>query len=169
MAREYFPSKFRLDNRIRYFLWSTMVESIDEDRDEVWTRERSAPYFLTLNQALHFARQHCDGKINTDEPLLMDLDYVTHWLRLKKMKRARQFYSPEILDAWNIFGDLARSLALPFRGDADELTPLWTKLLLGDEHWRVTRWSGRELTTTHEVLGEGLAMWRAHFRRFCGS
>jgi len=58
MTREYFPSKFYLDNRTRYFLWSTEVDNPEGgDRDEVWTRGGIAPTFATLAGVEQFARE----------------------------------------------------------------------------------------------------------------
>jgi hypothetical protein len=173
MPREYFPSKFHLDNRVRYFLWSSDNLGDDIDHDEVWTRNGLAPTFATLEHARMFA---CDelglSPIDEGEPLLHDLTSVAHWLRLKKSHRARQVHARQCLAAWNIFSDLARSLHLPFRGDEDLHTSTWSKLLWGENSFsleitdprRLFRWTGAEIREIHAVLDEGLKLWRAHVR-----
>ena len=164
MTREYFPSKFYLDNRTRYFLWSTEVDSEDDfDRDEVWTRDGITPTFATLAQLEQFAREEVGVRFPQEgEPLLHDLDYVARWLQRGKSKRVSYFRPRRTLDAWNIFSDLARSLHIPFAGDSSELTELWDMLLFGDpQKPRFPRWSGHQLQMCHDVLGEGLNLWRA--------
>lgn len=116
MPRQYFPSKFHLDNRTRYFLWSS-DDQTEGDCDQVWTRNGVAPTFATLAQVEAFAREEVGVvPLNEGEPLLHDLSVVARWLQLSKQRRARQVQADCCLGAWNIFGDLARGLKMPFSG-----------------------------------------------------
>ncbi len=166
MPREYFPSKFYLDNRTRYFLWSS-DNTAKGDQDEVWTRDDIAPTFATLAQVEASARDEVGVLFaQQGEPLLHDLNYVSRWLRLSKQRRARVVHASDDLEAWNIFSDLARGLNKPFVGDSHKLNDLWMMLFWGDPNdvGHYPRWSGEQLQTLHDVLNEGLKLWRAHVR-----
>ncbi len=167
MPREYFSSKFQLDNRRRYFLWSSVHGEGDVDCDEVWTQNGVAPTFATLAQLETFAREEVGVSFaEHGEPRVQDLCWVARWLQHGKSRRSRSVRPQTMLSAWNIFSDLARSLEVPFHGDSRGLTGLWDMLLFGDPHkiGRYPRWSGAELQTLHDVLKEGLKLWRAHVR-----
>lgn len=172
MPREYFPSRFHLDNRTRYFLWSSEDLGDDIDHDEVWTRDGIAPTFATLAQVETFARDELGvSPIDEGEPPIHDLTSVARWLRLKKSHRARQVDAGECLAAWNIFADLARSLNVPFSGSDEAHKPIYTKLFFGDFCWfkiadsrRMYHWSGADIKKLHTVLDEGLKLWRRHVR-----
>lgn len=166
MPREYFPSKFHLDNRTRYFLWSS-DDTVEGDQDEVWTRDGIAPTFATLSQVETFAREEVGVSLAQEgEPGSHDLTFVASWLGLSKQRRARVIHARKDLEAWNIFSDLARSLKAPFVGDSRELNELWMLLFWGDPRkiGHYPRWSGAQLQTLHNVLDEGLKLWRAHVR-----
>lgn len=168
MTREYFPSKFYLDNRTRYFLWSSEVDNPEGgDRDEVWTRGGIAPTFATLAGGEQFAREEVGVSFAQEgEPLLHDLDYVARWLRMSKQRRARVVHAHDDLLAWNIFSDLARSAEAPFSGYARTYNDVYMMLFWGDPNKVGTypRWSGAQLQTLHDVMDEGLKLWRAHVR-----
>lgn len=172
MPRQYFPSKFYLDNRTRHFLWSSDDET-EGDQDEVWTRDGVAPTFATLAQLETFAREEVGASFaEHGEPLLLDLSWVTCWLRLSKQRRARRVDASHCLAAWNIFGDLARGLKTPFGGAASRHDNLYFKVFWGNNLPSLTppgkiyvpRWTGKELQTLHAVLEEGLKLWRERVR-----
>lgn len=166
MPREYFPSKFHLDNRLRYFLWSS-DDAAEGDQDQVWTRAGVAPTFTTLAQAETFVREGVGVSFAQEgEPRLHDLSFVARWLHLSKQHRAQVIHAREDLAAWNIFSDLARSLNVPFVGESRELNELWMLLFWGDPRkiGHYPRWSGAQLQTLHDVLEEGLKSWRVHVR-----
>lgn len=172
MPRHYYPSKFHLDNRVRYFLWSSEVEGEDDiDRDQVWTQNGIAPTFATLAFVDEWARQQLQVSfVDEGEPILHDLSSVARWLRLKKSRSARQIPLSKCLAAWNIFSDLARGLETHFSGDAPQHFRLKDKLYGDSLRWMLVdpnqrfHFSGAEIQTLHDVLDEGLKLWRAHVR-----
>lgn len=101
-----------------------------------------------------------------------DLDVLARWLRSKRRTRARHVDCCEFLAAWNLFGDLSRSLGASFDADHNRTGRIYGKLLWGSNLPSMTPpgekfmpyWPGREVDTMHEVLSDGLALFRANVR-----
>jgi hypothetical protein len=81
--------------------------------------------------------------------------------------------NPELLlDAWNLFGDVARSVGVPLDDRSAERHTLYDKLFAANNLPAVTppgeryepRWSESELAGLREVLAEGIQVFRAALR-----
>jgi hypothetical protein len=162
MSRTYFRLWYRLDGADGYLIWFS-----NEEDGVVVEADGSAPAFGDL-VALHAYAdsQHLDVCI--EEPILHDLDSVAVWL-------ARPVHAIDcdaFLSAWNLFADLAASTGAGFEPDYDRTRHIYHKLFLGNNLPIVTPpgeryvpcWSAAERRILHEVLGAGLALFRARVR-----
>jgi hypothetical protein len=83
------------------------------------------PLFRTLRDLKVFAST--EGLALEDEDpddfLLVNLDTVAHWLKLKQMKRSRRVDCPVFLNAWNLFEDFSHTVGANFDPNKGPLGP----------------------------------------------
>jgi hypothetical protein len=73
MTTQYYICWCLLDKKHRYLIWCS------NDKDYVFTEKGKVPVFQTQDQALAYAALK-NMKIESEEPILHDLDVVAHWL-----------------------------------------------------------------------------------------
>jgi hypothetical protein len=105
--------------------------------------------------------------VRPEEPLLHDLDVVQMWLANPQLQRVDP---PCFLSAWNLFGDVARTLpavGARFTECDSSLGPLYEKLFWANNLQSVTaegevftpEWSTIEIGDFAALLREGLDMF----------
>jgi hypothetical protein len=162
MSRTYFRLWYRLDGADGYLIWFS-----NEEDGIVVEADGSAPAFRDLAALQAYAdSQHLDMLI--EEPILHELDSVAAWL-------ARPVHAIDcdaFLAAWNLFADLAASTGAVFEPDSERTRHVYDKLFWGNNLPSVTppgeryvpRWSAAERRIVRQVLGAGLALFRARVR-----
>jgi hypothetical protein len=171
MERSYSTLWFRLDHSDHYLIWFTAPA---DNADGIETNERGdVPYFRNQTQLHQYMAENGLAPFVVEEPILHDLDALVHWLKLKKMKRARQVDCDELLTAWNLFDDVSRSVDGQFDSDKERTNKIYQKLYWGTNPsvftpegcWYVPLWSAEELWIIQEVLSDGLKMFRRVAKR----
>jgi hypothetical protein len=170
MERTYFASWYRLDNRDRYLIWFTAEE---DNSDGVVTSNGFMPVFNSKAELEKYAKTNGFTRVDASEPILHNLDVIAKWLKMKKMKRARQVDCVQFLNAWNLFADISESVNGDFDSNQEQTQKIYSKLFWGNNlpaltpegRFYIPLWSGRELEIIHEVLKQGLLMFRKHAKR----
>jgi hypothetical protein len=113
------------------------------------------------------ARQAAHAAMSPEAPAHYDLDALEAWCKSTDTVHS----CSELLDAWNLFGDLPRAESVFAKADSGA-TPLYDKLFHGcnlpamtepGEHYTPT-WSASELAQLKRALLLGLAEFRARWR-----
>jgi len=134
-----------------------------------------APTFPDDRLLVEYARVHGLAPISIQKPVLHDLDSAE---RFAGESTAIQFDCPEILKAWNLFGDFAHSLdtslGASFRDFDETLNPVYDKVFRccnlpamtpkSEEYHPV--WSAGEIDRIQELLKVGFALFRSAVRPF---
>jgi hypothetical protein len=170
MERTYFALWYRLDSRDRYLIWFT---SERDNSDGVVTSSDFMSIFNSKAELEKYAQINGFMPVDVSEPLLHNLDMIAKWLKMKKMKHARQVDCVHLLNAWNLFADVSKSVNGGFDSNQERTQKIYSKLFWGNNlptvtpegRFYVPLWSGRELEIIHEVLKQGLLMFRNHAKR----
>lgn len=153
----------RLDGTDRYFLW----ESGDDAPDRVVLDD--AGFVLTFpgEQAAREAPSVESEAVSPEQTAVYDLDAIETWA--KSTAEVRD--CSELLNAWNLFGDLPRGENL-FGEAAARANLVYDKLFWGcnlpamtppGEHY-VPIWSASETAALKRLLMLGLAEFRGRIR-----
>lgn len=161
MATSYYRLLYRLDGRSALLIW------LSNERDGVLVKDGRVLSFESEELLRRFAAQAAIELVD-EPPALHDLDSVQAWVL---RPRRETIDCSASLDAWNLFGDVARSL--PVAGaDFAELDrahgQIYEKLFLGCNLAAITpagarhepEWSGEEMAALAATLGRGLELFR---------
>lgn len=158
---------FRLLYRLRqeqYLIWTSNGE------DGVVVDDAG---FVPVFKDAQAVQAYADGsgyKLESEEPILHDLDWVAAWVN----EPQAPILCNEALAAWNLFSDVARSVHEGAFGPLDSRFPeVYNKLFWGSNLPSMTpegrhydpEWLPEERRALAQVLGAGLEM----FRSFTGS
>ena len=163
---KYFPLLYRLNTEDRYLIWIT------NESDRVLTD--NGGFILTFKdtKSVQSYAETNDYELEREEPNRHNLDSVARWLKNTGMPVDCR----EVLAAWNLFSDIARSI----HGDADAFARLdarfpeiYNKVFRGNNLPSMTpegcdfdpEWSPQELTALAEILGSGLEMFQRRTRQ----
>ena len=159
---KYFPLLYRLNGEDSYLLW------ISNDNDAVETNAMGRVLAFKDSQGLaaYAAAKHY--VLESEEPKRHDLDWVARWLGTTDMP----VDCDNALCAWNLFGDVARSVPGSDGTFAEldrRLGEIYDKLFWGNNLPAMTpegchfepEWSGEEITELAMVLRAGLALFQA--------
>jgi hypothetical protein len=161
MSRKYYRLLYRLDGATQFLLWYT------NDRDGVvTTADGRVPSFGTEASLSSYASR-ASLDVEAEEPVLHDLDPIRAWVA---DPRADTLECAVLLSAWNLFGDIARSLPDPGRAFATidgTLGALYNRLFWGNNLPAVTpegqhftpQWANAEVQELAELLREGLSLF----------
>jgi hypothetical protein len=185
MERIYYSLWYRLDNKDRYLIWftrnihtaSSEVEgdnSEGDNSDGVVHDSGIVPIFITPELALLYAQRHGFTPLQTEQEKVFNLDVIAKWLKMKKRRRGREVNWVEFLNAWNLFADLSLSIGADFDPNKSCTRKIYAKLfwennlpsMIPAGKIYVPVWPARELDIMHEILSQGLSMFRSHARRF---
>ena len=131
------------------------------------------PVFISRAELVDYAESKDFVPVDASDPILLNLDVVAKWIKIKKMKRARQVDCVQFLNAWNLFADLSKSINGNFDSNQDHTQKIYSKLFWGNNlpaitpegRFYVPLWSRQELEIMHQVLKQGLLMFRQHTKR----
>lgn len=158
MSNEYFSLWFRLDSRDAYLIWFE-----GEPDGIVIDANGKVPCFLT-NEGLRRYAVSLNLSVETESPLLHDLNIVASWLETDN----ETVDCKNFLITWNLFEDVSRSVQGIFDADRKKTKKIYNKLFWGDEsnilipegESYIPSWTKRELKIIREVLGGGLSLFR---------
>ncbi|WP_411111999.1 hypothetical protein [Streptomyces sp. c-19] len=109
---------------------------------------------------------HCDRHgwaLVADEPATLDLEGVREWAEDPRRGTARQ---GPLLDAWNFFEDLARSVAVPLPPQGAVHDAAYEKFFDADDG--AQPWTAQEAAAVRDLLNAGLALWEESVRGAAG-
>ena len=163
MIRQYYPLSYLLRKFRRYLIWFTT--DLDGDQDGVWVDgDRKVTTFGSLGELESFAQDHRIAHLDPNDPIIHDLDRVADFCKIHTVDGVD---CPSILQAWNLFNDVARSCGeagTPFREEERLLDQLYDKVFWGCNLPAVTpegerfepRWSPDEVRTLRGLMKTGL-------------
>lgn len=159
MSREYYSYSYKLNGTQRHLIW------ISNDADGVYVEAGVVSSFDNLDDLAEFARS-VGLTVETDESVRLDLDAIAEWLNDEALMRVD---CVGLLDAWNLFDDVSRSIGGRFDTDKNLTKVVYDKLFWGNnlpamtpegEHF-TPDWTTRELDLIRTVIGQGLKMFSA--------
>ena len=159
MIVQYYICWYVLDEKHRFLLWCS------NDKDSVFAEKGKVPVFRTQDRALAYAALK-NMKIESEEPLLHDLDIVARWLG---HPNAEHVDCSAFNAALNLFGDLSTAVDGKFDPDRKLTHKVYEKLLYGLNLSSVARnrkqyvpsWTESEVHVLEQVLTAGLDLFRA--------
>lgn len=164
MTRKYFPVWYRLDRTNGYLIW------FSNDEDGLLTHpDGIIPSFANLEALQAYTALH-QIVLNETDLWLYDVDKLVRWLQ-RPLLAAIDCNS--VLNFWNLFGDLAKSLHADFDRDRARTNSIYDKLFWGNNLPAVTPkakhynpvWSDEERLVIRDVLAEGLSLFRTHVQK----
>lgn len=163
MPREYYACAFRYAGHDEYLIWySNDCDGVHLESDG------RVPTFGSIEHLSSYAKIHDLAPLTIADPVLHDLDSVDRFTRIPSLLYVD---CNETLNAWNLFGDLARSLGPSGSHliDHDQAAEgLYDKIFHGcnlpamtpDGHGFQPIWSADEIKLIQEHLGAGLSLFR---------
>jgi len=163
MSRQYYILWYRLDGSDPFLIWYS------DDKDGVFVDpDGSVPSFKDATSLSRYAAVR-DLGVDTEGPILLDLDVVREWLERKDVG----LIDPHSFNgAWNLFADVSRSVNGRFDTNQKLTRKIYNKLFWGCNLPSVTpvreqyhpAWTKRELEIMHNVLSSGLQVFRSSVR-----
>lgn len=123
------PVWFRLHDVDRGLIWQTDdgTQTSYEDTDTVLVLDRRVVTARTAEALAELAARH-GLAIEDDEEEPLDLDGLDHLLELP----ASEEICSQLLNAWNLYGDIARSLEATLEDDGEKARRCYDKLFYGN-------------------------------------
>jgi hypothetical protein len=127
---KYFPLHYRLQGQERYLIWIT-----NENDSVAVDSNGSVPSFRDLAEPSKYSDSR-NYRLETDEPVLHDLDWVKTWITSPIAKVDCE----EALNTWNLFRDVAASFPNKVAAleELDSDLPIYDKLFWGNNLPAVT-------------------------------
>ncbi|MEX5258492.1 hypothetical protein [Kocuria arenosa] len=150
------PVWFRLHGVDRGLIWQTDdgTQTTYEDSDTVLVLDRRVVTALTAEALAELADRHGLALEDAeDQPL--DLDGLDHLLELAASKEI----CSQLMNAWNLYGDIARSLEATLHDDGQEAQRCYDKLFYGNNLPTITPAGGQYrpyLTDAEQHLIRGI-------------
>ncbi|MFO0589781.1 MAG: hypothetical protein U0441_19735 [Polyangiaceae bacterium] len=162
MASSYYRLLYRLDGRTAFLIW------FSNERDGVLTQNDRILSFSTEESLSKFAAKATIELVD-EAPTLHALDVVREWIL---RPRPETVDCSEALAAWNLFGDVARSLPKACVGFSEldrAHSEIYEKLFFGNNLAAITpagahyapTWSEKEVAALLATLDCGLRLFRA--------
>ena len=157
---KYYQYGLCLDAREAYLIWIG-----DDDQDSVMTN-KNGKVVCYLNSVTLLKDANKSGLVIEPEPsMLLDLDRLSTWLQ---MKNVQVVDCEMLLNAWNLFQDVATSINVAFDTDRKITNKIYEKLFFGNNLPTITpkgkkyqpTWTMQELKVIRKVLSNGLALFR---------
>lgn len=155
----YYQCWFRLDARDAYLIW------IGDDQDGVLTDSNGKiPCYLDSTALLDCANS-LGLLIESSTLHLHDFDRLSAWLQMKDNSTVD---CETLLNAWNLFQDVAASIKGAFDTDRKSTATIYEKLFFGCNLPSITpkgekyepNWTAQEIEIIKQVLSDGLALFR---------
>ncbi|WP_028778855.1 hypothetical protein [Shimazuella kribbensis] len=148
--------EFLFEEKKYYCIWYT------DDTDGILVESNKIKYFSTV----HELRSYSLSKRLTleDEVIKYDINQMIEWLS----SDPRSVDCKMILEFWNIFSDVARSIDEHFYGEDEVVSPLYEKLFYGNNldpinksgHVYIPIWNNEEVVALTKVVESGLNLFR---------
>jgi hypothetical protein len=124
-----YPVWFRLHGVDCGLIWQTDdgTQTSYEDTDTVLVLDRRVATALTAEALAELAARH-GLAIEDDEDEPLDFDGLDHLLELP----ASEEICSQLLNAWNLYGDIARSLEATLHDDGEKAQQCYDKLFYGN-------------------------------------
>ena len=160
MNRQYFNLWYRLDCKDAHLIWFT------DEKDGVFVSlEGRVPSFENTEDLLRYAESR-GLSVDVEAAILLDLDTLAEWL---KQENVESVDCVSVLNAWNLFDDVSRSLGGAFDADRKLTKKIYDKVFWGNNLPSVTpegesyhpAWTKRELKIMRELLSSGLSFFRS--------
>ena len=159
LSSEYFNLWFRLDACDAYLIWFS-----GEPNGVITDTDGKVPCFLSTKDLLSYASS-LNLSVETEEPILFDLDILDSWLKAKDNEAVD---CKIFLDLWNLFDDVSHTVSSNFDTNRKLTAKIYDKLFWGSNISVITPvgksyepiWTKRELKVMREVLGVGLSIFR---------
>jgi hypothetical protein len=163
--RDFYPYGFRLDNQEHLVVWFTA----DAEPDGVVVTDGRLVAHSDLDGLYDYARLRGLQLVDDAELNWVDLDAIAFWTVVGDEIEPD---CVELLDAWNLFADVARSLGVPLREGSEVLDHVYDKIFWGNNLKMMTppcessepSWSDEELVLIRETMTRGLALVRQGLR-----
>lgn len=161
MAREYYQCLFALEGKEQLLLWYS------DERDGVFVDSRGVvPTFLCVEELNSYAKT-VGLSIQRQAPISHDLDAVHEFVA---KDGGDDFDCNHMLAAWNLFGDVARSVGDPgseFLKSDHSMSAIYDKIFHGcnlpsitaDEERYIPSWSPDEIAAIRDFTKIGLLMF----------
>jgi hypothetical protein len=159
MSRQYYILWYRLDGSDSFLIWHS------DETDGVFVEaDGCVPSFKDAASLSEYATER-DISVDTEEPILLNLDVLGKWLKRKDVGSVEPH---NFIDAWNLFADVSHSVNGDFDANQQLTRKIYDKLFWACNLPSVTpdgesyrpSWTRRELEIMHDVLGSGLQMFR---------
>ena len=166
MARIYFKVPYRLDNVSGFLIW------FEDEVDGLHLNLSGRVATFRSDEDTHQYASRNGIALEPDPSALFDFDKIEQWM---ENPVAAPLNREEILDTWNIFKDVAKSvqeLGLPFFQAEECMLSTYQKLFRWDSSQEVTAagkhdgptWSDEEIGEVVNLLRIGFDMIRAAIR-----
>lgn len=161
--KKYYTVWYKLDQEEGYFIWY----SNDVDRVIV-NKSGHIPIFRDTSMLQAYVVQH-HLSLENEEPTLYDLDFIIRWIAEPNQSLLNE---SALLNAWNLFGDIAVSVDdekyNQYNQHDENADKVYEKLFWGNNLPSVTPsgeqytpvWTQNEIAVLQEVLGYGISMFR---------
>lgn len=163
MTRQYFALWYRLDHEDGHLIWYT-----DNKDGVVVDTESKVPSFRNTEALLQYAQTH-GLTVDVGEAILFNLDLAA---QRPSAGIGASVDCGNILNAWNLFDDVARSVGGAFEVEREVSQKIYEKLFWASNLPGVTpegerydpAWTLGELETVGDVLSSGLLRFRRSVR-----
>ncbi len=151
---QYYIVNFIMNRNNHFCLWYT--DELDgfevEDNKLIWFKQENNMKLFCYDKNITFS----DGVIS------FDIDQLSDMIKFKP----EEFDCNLILDMWNIFSDVSKSVNLPFKGDNDMVLDIYSKIFYGNNLPAINTsgkkyipiWNEEELEIIYEVLYQGICI-----------
>lgn len=169
MNRQYYPVSYLLGKARRYLIWFTT--DLDGNQDGVCVDgDSKVATFGTFDELECYVQDRRIGPLNHSDPIFYDLDLVVEFC---KGQMADKLDCPKILEAWNLFNDVARSCGnggTLFREEERLLDQIYDKVFWGCNLPAMTpegenfepSWSPEEVNILRKLMTTGLDLLCSH-------
>ncbi|MGH9523701.1 MAG: hypothetical protein ACRD3E_14325 [Terriglobales bacterium] len=168
----YFPLLYRFRREERFLIW------ISDDTDSVATDADGQVISFASIGVLRGYAEAMQWRVENEDPLLHDIDFIAAWVAAP----VEPLDCVQVLNAWNLFTDIATSLSSPrsvaFKALHSNSRGEYDKIFWGNNLPAVTpegerfvpSWSPSELNTVAQVLAAGLELFSSCIREWqCSS
>lgn len=165
MNREFYDYPILFAGKQGFLLWFRTIDS-NQDMDEVTVDDDNRiPLFANLDSLKNYAEKRGLCPLQLNQSGQVDLDYLERWLS----SRRTLFNCSEVLNCWNLFGDVSHSIGGDFDRPRERTQKIYRKILWGNNLPAVTpphvhyqpHWSPLELALIRLTLKRGLEMFRS--------
>lgn len=161
-APDHVPIRYRLDAQDSYLIWIS-----GEGERVVVDAPGQVPRFSSPTALRAFAQARGIALVD-EEPRFHDLDKTVAWLSAHRDARVD---CDQLLAAWNLFGDVSRSVNGDFKPGPVAAPKIYEKLFFGgatantvlrpeQEPRYEPSWSATEIAALRETLTRGLRVFR---------